>query len=787
MPVLPDFLRLRVHTEDARVTIDRYRQQQIQRAVEARDGILKGAEWWFTCPNPTSHTNGDRKPSARWNPEKKTYYCDPCAEGGGWTKLERLIVTTTTPVGWPEATPQRPVQRQREQPSHEPVEVVEVTDYNYHAADGTLAFNVVRMSDKSFSQRHPNPDQPGLWIRNMDGVERVPYHLPELIAADPATTVFIAAGEKDVDNLIALGAVATTNPGGEGKWLDAFSVYMEGRSVVVLGDNDDPGLKHVTAVGTSVSSRASSVKVIETFPGLEDVEKSDISDWIATGKTLEDLYRLVDRTPVWVEGNDTGSRALVWHTASEVGRMTPEHVDWCVETIVAQGAITEISGVVKIGKTTFVGSLIQAVLTGEPFINSPTAQAPVVWLTEERAPTFRSMLDRVGLLNHEDLHVLFRYEAGESSWSDVIDAAVEKAHEVGAGMLTIDTLSGWSRLQGDDENSAGAAMTAMEPVHRAAAAGLGVILNRHDRKGGGALGESGRGSSAFAGEVDVLVQIRRPSSPGNPSRREISSTGRFDGIPDTRLVEFKDGRYLYLGDAPNVERKDAKQWLREHLPSADGVPMLKPAIQEGIGTRASNSTINRALEEMVEFGEVGTDKGYGPTKRSRGWWLTNGDLDKKPPKGLGGEKIDSPTLLESGPEQDPPPVPHEKIDKQGETDDLATLSESSVGYVKNHPPIPRGELLDRRPLTTTPNKKSAEESAEGSEQAPNRLAPAGNRNYYGVPAEPETEPAEDESPLPWEDDPDAPSVPKNWWDDDSGVRQRCATPPGWSYAGLAGR
>ena len=108
----------------------------------------------------------------------------------------------------------------------------------------------------------------------------------------------------------------------------------------------------------------------------------------------------------------------------------------------------------------------------------------------------------------------------------------------------------------------------------------------------------------------------------------------------------------------------------------------------------------------------------------------------------------------------------EKIDIQGRTDDLATLPESPVGYLKNHPPIPRGELLDRRPLTATPNKKSAEESAEGSEQAPSRLTPAGNRNYYGVPAEPETEPAKDESPLPWEDDPDAPSVPKDWWDDD---------------------
>ena len=55
------------------------------------------------------------------------------------------------------------------------------------------------------------------------GVERVPYRLPELLNAAPDTTVFVCEGEKDCDALHALGLIATTNPGGAGKWLPSMS------------------------------------------------------------------------------------------------------------------------------------------------------------------------------------------------------------------------------------------------------------------------------------------------------------------------------------------------------------------------------------------------------------------------------------------------------------------------------------------------------------------------------------------------------------------------------------
>ena len=267
-------------TVDARVA-------EIQRAVEARNGVLKGADWWFTCPFSQNHTNGDRNPSARWNPVKRTFFCDPCGEGGGWTALAKLILDE--PLSAP-ASPPKPGTDQRPH---------SVTTYDYTRADRTLAFQVIRMSDKSFRQRRPDPDKPGDWIWSLSGVERVPYRLPELVTAPSSAIVFIPEGEKDVDNLIALGGVATTNPGGAGKWRAEYASALTGRPVVVLADQDDPGRRHARQVAASVSRVAASVKVIEMFPGLEDSTKADVSDWIATGQTLDDLYELADRTPPW--------------------------------------------------------------------------------------------------------------------------------------------------------------------------------------------------------------------------------------------------------------------------------------------------------------------------------------------------------------------------------------------------------------------------------------------------------------------------------------------------------
>jgi hypothetical protein len=168
------------------------------------------------------------------------------------------------------------------------------TTYDYHDADDKLLFQVVRYDyPKDFRQRRPDPQNPGKWIWNMTGVDRVPYRLPELLKAE---TVYIVEGEKDCDRLAALGLVATTNPGGAGKWRADYNRYFQGKAVVILPDNDAPGKAHAQDVARNLHGVAASVKVVE-LPGL--LEKGDVCDWIAAGRTVEDLQTLVDAAPEW--------------------------------------------------------------------------------------------------------------------------------------------------------------------------------------------------------------------------------------------------------------------------------------------------------------------------------------------------------------------------------------------------------------------------------------------------------------------------------------------------------
>jgi AAA domain len=127
-----------------------------------------------------------------------------------------------------------------------------VAVYDYQLADGTLEYQVVRAANKEFSQRHPDPARPGKWLWNLNGVTRVPYHLPALIAAPIGTEVFIAEGEKDVQALENAGLVATCNSGGAGKWRIEFYEFFRGRTVTIIADNDEAGFAHALQVYESL-------------------------------------------------------------------------------------------------------------------------------------------------------------------------------------------------------------------------------------------------------------------------------------------------------------------------------------------------------------------------------------------------------------------------------------------------------------------------------------------------------------------------------------------------------
>jgi hypothetical protein len=240
------------------------------------------------------------------------------------------------------------------------------------------------------------------------------------------------------------------------------------------------------------------------------------------------------------KNDEKAERNLHFKSGAEIAKETPAEVPWVVRPFVAFGTITEIDGKVKLaGKTTFVTHLVRAVLDGSRFLGEPTHRTKVLYLTEQPLVSFRSAMERADLLGRLDFTALFWGDTIGIPWTSVARGAIDWCKRSGARLLVVDTLPQFAGLLGDAENHAGDALRALLPLQQAAAENIGVVMVRHERKSGGALGDSGRGSSAFAGAVDIILSIRRPEGNQKRSVREIRAVSRLCAMDDL-LIELTD-------------------------------------------------------------------------------------------------------------------------------------------------------------------------------------------------------------------------------------------------------
>jgi DNA polymerase I-like protein with 3'-5' exonuclease and polymerase domains len=141
--------------------------------------------------------------------------------------------------------------------------------YIYKDARGAFYMKVVRTAAKTFPTYHWKGD----WVKGWPE-KVVPYRLPELLAAPPSEPVWIPEGEKDANNVAALGLIATTNPGGAKQWQPELAQWFKGKELVyILEDNDDDGRAHTGKIITALREIVAVIAVV-SFPQLP--KKGDV-------------------------------------------------------------------------------------------------------------------------------------------------------------------------------------------------------------------------------------------------------------------------------------------------------------------------------------------------------------------------------------------------------------------------------------------------------------------------------------------------------------------------------
>ena len=381
-----------------------------------------------------------------------------------------------------------------------------VEKYDYFDLDGELRYQVCRYMPKDFRPRVPN----GAGWREgrgcMDGVERLPYHLTEILKSD---YVIVVEGEKDVDALRAAGLVATTKCGGAQKsWEPSALSYFRDCDVYVIPDNDTAGIRGAEKTCAALVGVARSVRLAPLCADM--APRADVSDWLAAGGG--DVVAACKAFPEFdAEEVDAD---FVYETL-DADTITPVlSADDYVEGLLVAGSMSVVYGPSNVGKTFFAADLAMHVAAGWEWRGCEVAQMPVLYVAAEGAFGIRNRV------------AAFRRHYELLSDDEAVERLINPAKVKGAGMIVLDTLS--RVIAGGNENAPddmGQLIGNCDRIREEARAHVMLVHHTGKDEARGA-----RGHSSLRAAVDTEIEV----SGGNgvslakvTKQRELEIAGEF--------------------------------------------------------------------------------------------------------------------------------------------------------------------------------------------------------------------------------------------------------------------
>jgi hypothetical protein len=361
----------------------------------------------------------------------------------------------------------------------------------------------------------------------MDGVEPLPYRLPELLATPASQPVWIFEGEKDCERAAGLGLVATTNHQGAAStqttWPKFLSRWFQGRQCHVVPDNDPGGRRHAAGVAAVLLGMGAQVRLV-TLPGLP--AKGDFSTWLDLGGTLEELEHLAltaadfdlaaykDVQPADVGGEHSAGLPMPApvgsNGAARAGRngsaetvaelmstrladVEPVEVAWLIRGKIPLGKLSLIAGAPGLGKSFCVLDFIARVSCGGDAPASagesiPCGSCLLVSAEDDLADTIRPRLDAAGA-NTARIHAATTLRRPDGSLAPFdlhfIPELERLILELGdVQLVVIDPITSYLGQFTDDFRNT-QVRAVLEPLSdMARRLGLAVLLVHHLNKGG---------------------------------------------------------------------------------------------------------------------------------------------------------------------------------------------------------------------------------------------------------------------------------------------------------------
>ncbi len=461
--------------------------------------------------------------------------------------------------------------------------------YDYLDEDGVLLYQKERYQPKSFQQRRPSA---GGWTWKLGDVRRVLYNLPEVARArDNRTTLYYVEGEKDCLTLIGQGKVATT-AGGVQDWRPEYAQYFAGLDVIIIADNDAPGIPHAKTVLAAITAVAKSAVIMVSPYG------KDVTDHIQSGHGLDELVPLnqgVDNINTLPPSsgnpllNTDGS--VNWTAAFEA---TSDKIEWIIEPFIEKGMTHSLYGIPGHGKSLFVMQSVVHHVIPHHHVLYVDNENHLTRVVTKRLKSFGMTPDGLGSLHFYSFTSLPGLDTPQGG-AEILRLA--QLHH--ASLVVIDTTSRF--VQGPEDKAD--TFTAfynytMMPLKREDIASL-----RLDHPGKD-ISRGTRGSSAKLGDVDYEFSIE---DNGGMYRKLTCTKGRTENISKSVAILLRkhgitenNDRFWHewvydaaqaavsddtavldsLGLAPDAGRDKVKTAL-----AAAGIPMSGPRMQAAIRAR----------------------------------------------------------------------------------------------------------------------------------------------------------------------------------------------------------
>lgn len=496
------------------------------------------------------------------------------------------------------------------------------TFYDYRDEEGAVAFRVERRGKDAvppFLQHGPDGKGGFHAARGcMQGVCRVPYRLPQILAADPDTIVFVCEGEKDADRLGALGLVATTNPGGAGKFTRDLAQPLRGRRVVALQDNDEAGEKHVATVLAALDGVAASAVGL-LLPGLP--AKGDVSDWLAHGGSADELVRLaktaLHQSVKTFEIADLGG----W------SQFEPVPKAFRMAGVVPEGEVTLFTGPGGTNKSTFGLQLCAASAAGRSMLGIAVQPGAALYVTAEdddRENHWRlrkiataigtsleelagklSVVSLRGRLNNE--LAIFDQE-GKLQPTPAFALLRSTIQATSAKLIVLDNVG---HLFIGNENDRGQVTGFINLLYQLCREeGVTIILIGHPNK----AGDSYSGSTAWLNAVRSQLVLQRPNDGMDPDARVLTLGKANYSRPDQQLTfRWHDFALVREEDLTSDARAEVAAIARDNN---DDAVFLRCLAERTRQRRAVSERSGRNLAPVV-FAKMPEAKGLGKERMER--------------------------------------------------------------------------------------------------------------------------------------------------------------------------